>query len=238
MLQRAHHLALNALSVEEAIHVLEERSGRRLDRTAAFEIALHVQNNPLALSLVGALLKTKTPSELLKELDGVLFGLEQASNLPETGIIETVRPRIIEVSDLLVEHLKRQPHDLHVLKPRKFEELIATLLADQGWEVSLTKQTRDGGRDILAFLKTEVGRFLCLVEAKKYAADRPVGIELVRALYGVFCDQQANSALLVTTSRFTADAKEFQERHNYQLALREYLDVVEWVKKYRGRLGR
>jgi restriction endonuclease Mrr len=73
---------------------------------------------------------------------------------------------------------------------------------------------------------------LCLVEAKKYRPDRPVGIEIVRQLYGTFCDEQANSAMLVTTSRFTRDAHEFQEKHKYQLQLREYAHVVDWLFKF------
>jgi hypothetical protein len=149
---------------------------------------------------------------------------------PETQV---VRSRIILANDQLIEHLRRQPYDLHNLAPRRFEELIAALLEDMGWEVSLTKQTRDGGRDILAFLDTDIGRLLCLVEAKRYSPDRPVGVELVRNLYGALSDEQANSALLVTTSYFSPDAREFQRRHVYQLSLREYQDVVGWLMKCR-----
>jgi HJR/Mrr/RecB family endonuclease len=149
--------------------------------------------------------------------------------------VEVVRPKIILATDQLIEHLNRQPSDLYTLAPRRFEELIAELLEDMGWEVSLTKATRDGGRDILAFLSTDVGRFLCLVEAKRYAAKRPVGIELVRSLYGALCDEQANSALLVTTSYFSADAREFQRRHTYKLSFLEYQDVVGWLRKWKIR---
>lgn len=151
-------------------------------------------------------------------------GFEQ----PET---QTTRSRIILANDQLIEHLRRQPCDLHKLAPRRFEELVAHLLEDMGWEVSLTKQTRDGGRDILAFLDAEVGRLLCLVEAKRYSPERPVGVELVRNLYGALSDEQASLALLVTTSYFSPDAREFQRRHIYQLSLREYQDVVGWLMK-------
>lgn len=148
---------------------------------------------------------------------------------------QAVRSEIVLANDQLIEHLSRQPSDLHKLAPRKFEELIAELLENMGWEVSLTKKTRDGGRDILAFLNTGIGRFLCLVEAKRYAPERPVGVELVRSLYGTLCDEQANSALLVTTSYFSPDARRFQRRHTYTLGLREYEDVVDWIRKWRRR---
>ena len=102
-----------------------------------------------------------------------------------------------------------------------------------GWEVELTQQTRDGGKDILAYLNTDLGRMLCLVEAKHYRKDRKIGVDLVRTLYGTLCDAQANSAMLITTSSFTSGAQEFQQRHEYQLGLRDYADVVNWIMKYK-----
>jgi HJR/Mrr/RecB family endonuclease len=104
-----------------------------------------------------------------------------------------------------------------------------------GWRVELTPATRDGGKDLLAYLDTDVGEILCLVEAKKHRRDRKVGIDLVRTLYGTLCDYQANSAMLVTTSSFTPDAKEFQKKHQYQLSLKDYVNVVDWIKRYKAR---
>jgi len=56
----------------------------------------------------------------------------------------------------------------------------------------------------------------------------------VRELYGTLNDYQANSAMLVTTSRFTEPSREFQERHKYQLALKDYTDVVKWISKHKS----
>ena len=97
----------------------------------------------------------------------------------------------------------------------------------------LTQETRDGGKDILAYLKTDLGKLLVLVEAKKYRHDRKVGVDLVRHLYGTLVDYKANSAMLVTTSSFTKDAHEFQRRREYQLGLRDYGDVVQWIQRYK-----
>lgn len=102
-----------------------------------------------------------------------------------------------------------------------------------GWEVHLTQQTRDGGRDILAYLNTDVARLLFLVEAKRYNPKRPVGVELVRNLYGTLCHEQANSAMLVTSSYFSPDAKEFQKQHVYQISLKDYQDIVKWIGNFK-----
>ena len=118
------------------------------------------------------------------------------------------------------------------LGSRQFEELIAELLKDMGWDVELTKATRDGGKDILAYINTDVGKFLCLVEAKRYRSDRKIGVELVRSLYGTLCDYQANSAMMVTTSGFSEDARQLQKKHEFQLSLRDYTDVVGWIMKH------
>jgi HJR/Mrr/RecB family endonuclease len=99
---------------------------------------------------------------------------------------------------------------IYTLTPRKFEELIADLLADLGCDVELTPATRDGGKDILAYMTTPHGKLLCLVEAKKHRRDRPVGVELVRQLYGTLTDADASSAMLVTTSSFSKEAKAFR----------------------------
>ena len=110
--------------------------------------------------------------------------------------------------------LKKYPEDIYKLPSRSFEELIATLLEEQGWEVNLTGQTRDGGRDVLAYLNTDIGKLLCLVETKRYKPSNPVGVGLVRTLYGTVEHEQANVGLLVTSSRFTKDALDFGNRPN------------------------
>ncbi|HKP37982.1 MAG TPA: restriction endonuclease [Pyrinomonadaceae bacterium] len=166
--------------------------------------------------------------------DGKLYGLrEQLISPPPAKILSTVAPKILVATDLLIEKLKQQPDDIFRISPRQFEEVIADLLADMGMEVELTPATRDGGKDILAYMKTEIGKFLCLVEAKQHNRNRPVGVGLVRALFGKLKDHSATSAMLVTTSRFARPAKEFQERHKYQLSLKDYGDVASWILKYK-----
>ena len=124
---------------------------------------------------------------------------------------------------------------MYELSPRDFELLVADLLSDMGWRVEVTPITRDGGKDILAYLDTDIGSMLCLVEAKRFKCGRPVGVEVVRSLYGTFCDYGANSAMLVTTSSFTADAYGLSRRHKYQLALKDYVDLKAWISRYGGR---
>jgi restriction system protein len=165
-------------------------------------------------------------------LEGKLYGLKEQAT--QRKIIQLVAPQIITTNDQLIMQLKRKPDDLFKITPRQFEEVIADLLSDMGMEVELTPETRDGGKDILAYMKTEIGKFLCLVEAKRHNKNRPVGVSLVRSLFGTLADHQATSAMLVTTSRFAPPAKQFQQRHEYQLSLKDYNDVVSWILKYKA----
>ena len=101
-----------------------------------------------------------------------------------------------------------------------------------GYDVTLTKTTRDGGKDILASIKTEIGDLLCLVDAKHYRKDRKIGVSMVRTLYGTLCDYRATSGMLVTTTSFSNEACAMQRKHQYQLSLRDYTDVTSWIRHY------
>jgi restriction system protein len=189
---------------------------------------------PMAISMIANARQLNRDQDLSTLLESPIYDLSKTILLPESKLISIVTPCIVTTTENLLHQLKRQPDSIHELSPRKFEELIAELLNGMGHRVELTPATRDGGKDILAYIDTDFGEMLCLVEAKKYRASRPVGVELVRSLYGTLCDFQANSAMLVTTSRFTADAQNFQSKHKYQLNLKDYSNIVEWIQNHKS----
>jgi restriction system protein len=67
------------------------------------------------------------------------FGLAVASPFLFTSIEREV-----------LAYFGRHPELLHSLPPRKFEEVIASVFRQGGFEVELTPETRDGGIDIIA----------------------------------------------------------------------------------------
>ncbi len=129
----------------------------------------------------------------------------------------------------LLSKLIHNPHNLFTMQPRKFEELVAELLTREGFSVTLTPATRDGGRDILASNRNYLGEHLYLVECKRYASNRPVDVSLVRTLYGVVEAERASAGLLVTTSYFTKDAVKFRETIRHRMGLRDYNELVTWL---------
>lgn len=168
-----------------------------------------------------------TPEHALCHVEGPIYGHPTSLNQSDPN-------RIIVVSSMadLMRELRKEPDSLFRMPSRRFEEVVAELLRDRGCIVHLTPSTRDGGFDMYAFCPTPVGQMLCLVEAKRYSPSRPIGLEIIRELYGTLCSHDANSAMLVTTSRFTPDAREFQNKFQQVLALRDYIDLAQWISSY------
>lgn len=135
------------------------------------------------------------------------------------------------VSRLIIE-ADRNPAILYDLNPRKFEELIAHIFSLHGFRVELTKQTRDGGRDIIAIRSDLEIKSKYIIECKRYAPNKSVGVGLVRNLYGVQIQEDANKSVLATTSRFTQDARSFatsKTATEWSMALKDFEDIRKWI---------
>ncbi|TPG38953.1 hypothetical protein EAH79_14450 [Sphingomonas koreensis] len=139
----------------------------------------------------------------------------------EKTIISDVR----FVSDELLKAVSRDPNLVHALTPREFEELSAELFHRQGYKVTITPQTRDGGKDLYLAKADGFGSFLYIVECKRYAPDNPVDVGVVRALYGVAQHERVTAAMTLTTSYFSKDAASFAAEVQYQLALKDFIDL-------------
>jgi restriction endonuclease Mrr len=147
---------------------------------------------------------------------------------------ETIRiiPTIIDINGKLKSYLAKHPEKLYDLSPRKFEELIADILKDFGFDVELTQATRDGGKDIYAYIKNQVTSFLTFVECKRWSPTKPVGIEIVQRLYGVQQINKANKGMIVTTSYFSRPAIEESKRYENLMDLNDYNDIKKWLNRY------
>ena len=141
----------------------------------------------------------------------------------------------IEVERRAVEAILVKPAIIDSLDPRFFEELIGSLYSRLGFEVLLTKRTRDGGRDIVAVGESANSLIKFIVECKRYRRDRKVGIAPVQRLWGVKMSEGATKAVLATTSTFTSGAKKFERQHIWELQLLDYSQVIAMLKRCYGR---
>jgi restriction system protein len=134
------------------------------------------------------------------------------------------------VFDELTSYLLKRPQALLNLPSRRFEELIADIFKNNGFDTQLTPQTRDQGYDILAVNHTEYTKQSpCLIECKRYSEQNKVGVGIVRQLLGVVVDQKAKKGILATTSIFTSPADQFVERNTKMIEKADYQTVVNWL---------
>ena len=233
-------LTLPGLSQSEFRELLDKRLGQY----ANFTDRLHaeVMGHPLAGQLLAELLNRGdlTPRQLLEQMQAFsspgIVGAEGEELPSSRREHRAVIADVVAVSDAFLQRLHKNPGLLYELSPRGFEELVAELLARLDYQITLTPASKDGGKDIYAAKKDDIGTFLYVVECKKYSPDRPIGVGLVRQLNGVVHAEQATAGILATTSFFTKGAREFQKTIPFQMSLKDYFGIQEWLGKVLGKV--
>ncbi|MHB8890266.1 MAG: restriction endonuclease [Acidobacteriaceae bacterium] len=142
---------------------------------------------------------------------------------------------ILEVVSLfdreLIRQLSKDPDQLRTIGRRDFERLVGELFSGFGYEVELTQRTRDGGKDIIAIKRRKV-EVKFLIECKRPDPGNPVAVSTVRELLGVKVDDGASKAILATTTYLSPDAKQFVDKHRWELEAREFDAIKEWITDY------
>ena len=150
---------------------------------------------------------------------------------PEPDLIVPVKKSIALVNERLAHHFQNDPEALRKIDPITFEKVVAELFEDEGYEVFLTPPRADGGKDIYVYKKDPITNLMFLVECKRYVPPNTVGVEIARRLYGVVQHERANAGIIVTTSYFTKPAKIFANGVPYQLFLRDFDYLSDWIKR-------
>lgn len=152
----------------------------------------------------------------------------------ETPTLFGIKNDVSNINEQLMKYIAENPTYMHELTSRDFEEMMAKLFAKMGYSVELTKKTRDGGKDIYIAKKNEIGKFLFLVECKKYAPNNPVGVDVVRNLYGVMGmeERKPTGGIIATTSHFTRDAQQqiIESNLEHRISLHDY-DYISGLLK-------
>jgi HJR/Mrr/RecB family endonuclease len=152
-------------------------------------------------------------------------------------VLETPETKIILLDEVAriksaIKEIYRDNQIIYRLEPRDFEEMVAELLRKQDFKVELTKQTRDGGYDLIALQNISGFPNRFLVECKRHASHRPVGVNIIRSFCQVMSEEK-NNGIIVTSSYFSAEAMKYREKFQpYNLHFRDRDDILEWVNKY------
>ena len=161
-------------------------------------------------------------------------GLRPIYEAPAELTLQPIIGKITEIGLELISHLKRHPELMQEMHSEAFEKLIAELMASGGFDVEWTGRNAETAGDVIAF-KMDSGSGLInnyIVECKRYAPSRSVGIEIARAIYGAKVDEGYSNALLVTTSHFQDGVEQFALRH-WDFQIKDFKRLVEWLNRYR-----
>lgn len=155
-------------------------------------------------------LKRVDPTECVKGLKGLVAGpLSQVA--PVQPILQLNREdnRFVESQAVLAEI--NATTNLAEIGWEEFEhlvrELFGKMFSDQGSEVKVTQASSDGGVDAIAFDPDPIRGGKFVIQAKRYT--KVVPVSAVRDLYGTMIAEGASKGLLVTTSHFGKDSREF-----------------------------
>lgn len=160
---------------------------------------------------------------------GGILGPDGSVATPESATCRTIMVDVQSVSRELLRVVQSNPAVMRKLSARQFEELVAEMFSRSGYTVQLTPETRDGGFDIAAAKKDGIGKFLYLVECKRYTPPSKVGVQVVRSLYGVVENSRANGGIVVTSSFFTGPAHKEQQQMRNRMSLCDYVSMQKWL---------
>lgn len=208
----------------------------KIDNDWAYVLMAKQENGEYRAIEVEASIESKETAELqLRDKIAELIKTgEFKEELYKNNLNEIEKPNLIitDISEEVKKYLKNHPEKLYDLSPRKFEELVASILEDMGFDVTLTQATRDGGTDIIAMIKSSIASFLIFVECKRYSPEHKVNVGIIREVAGVHSLKEPAKSIIVTTSTFTKDAIKEASLHKEKIELKDYLNLKEWLSKY------
>lgn len=106
---------------------------------------------------------------------------------------------------LLCNYLSACDLNLLDLDHYQFEDFVAAIFQMEGWEVTQTKKTRDGGKDIIIQKMVDGDPVLAYVQAKRYSTAK-IGVSVVKEFAATMIGDQVNKGYIVTSSRFSKPA--------------------------------
>jgi hypothetical protein len=158
-------------------------------------------------------------------------------SLPFSATIENV---VTQVLRQVLAHRDLQPFlcgeaSLLEITPIEFEQFLGLLYSRHGYQTKVTKASRDGGFDIIAFSSITRPDGL-LIQAKQTRGT--VGVRVVRELVGARFFAAADYAhymlVVATTGRFSTPAKEAEAQQPTHLRLLDYEELQQQLRLIAG----
>lgn len=196
----------------------------------------HIPRTPTAIQRIFDLAEDRIkPKDILQSLSSdVHYKNNLFSNSNTQLILPEQKPIIANacvIQETLIDRIKGDSSEIMKMTGREFERFMAELFEKDGYQVSLTQPTRDGGRDIILFQQTVLGKNLYYVECKRYAAHRKVSVDVIDRLYSVVTRERATKGIVVTSSSFTEPAIRVTKEIEHQMSLMDHVGLDQFIKK-------
>jgi restriction system protein len=150
------------------------------------------------------------PKTCFKSLKGVSAST-LATLTPISPIIEFDRDDKRFVAATNIASDLTETTNLASMSWEDFEHLVRELFekefSSRGGEVKVTRASKDGGVDAVAFDPDPISGGKIVIQAKRYT--RTVDVSAVRDLYGTVMNEGASKGILVTTADYGPDAYSF-----------------------------
>ncbi len=232
----SEHIHLSSLESKASKRLLLTLVNREIPQKDIDKIIQQTKGNPFLIRLISEHLNSNKYNltqilSLISEninLKGLI--LNNQSIVDTSPEFKFITNDIKIVNKSILERINFNPNGVYDLSPRQFEELVAELMTKQGYNVDLTKATRDGGKDLIIANHSDIGNFIYYVECKKFAPNRPVGVNLVRELAGTISVDRVTAGLMITSSYFSPDAIQLSEKIKHQMGLVDFVKLKEWIK--------
>ncbi len=134
-----------------------------------------------------------------------------------------------DVSGDIYSYFAQRPEEFYRLPHRKFEELISSIFAARGWKTRVGPGSGDGGVDVRVWQESSLGDSLTLIQAKRYAEHKPIGLEAVAALEA-HSRREGASGLFITTSRYLPGVRDWAGREGV-LRLADTTNLQDWCRE-------
>lgn len=181
---------------------------------AMARVALLFDTNPTPILPTSFLIKEPLNTWLFVGAGAFLIGIQWLARNRSRAIIQKVANTAYEKNDLLE------------LSPREFEDLVVELYTRMGHNAKRTGAIGDHGVDVE--VQAANGE-KWIVQCKRWRGS--VGEPIIRDFYGVMHHEKADKGAIVTTGKFTPQAREWAK--GKPLTLLEGDEFLAYLKKVR-----
>jgi restriction system protein len=184
----------------------------------------------------------KIDAEFLSQFEEfVAFrAIRSQSDLPDRPIVRTADETPEELlvrgySSLKENVISELLEQVMNASPEFFERLVVELLVKMGYGGSYREAAtvvgRSGDEGIDGVIKEDrLGLDVIYIQAKRWTTS--VGIREVREFAGAIQDKRARKGIIITTSNFTRDAREFASRADCKIVLIDGQQLAELMFEY------